>query len=168
LNDATLNFVQLFVSLPAEILGLTLALIEIRFPWLAAFFRNRILDTGTEMHRGFFSSLQDVPSWQNAVVALGYFGFVWFRVFERQGWEAALILLLGAVFLFALPYLAGPAIRILLRGVLRLVSSFAPDREIGTLGIMVALVGVASESIQAATILRHGIGHLDPAFSNMK
>ena len=159
---------QLLVSLPAELLGLTLALIEIRFPPIADYFRSSILGTGEDLNHGVMDDVRRKPGrWEIALSLVGYaimfpfFLYFGWLILGRHGGEATAIFGTGIVALFVLSSLLFYVIRPVLRLVLQLISGFAPQREIGTLGLFITMIGITSEVLQASVLLGLQIESID-------
>ena len=148
------NFLQFF-SLPAEILGFSLALIEIRFNKLASFMREGILASEKDFKKGFLASyieLRNNRSLKEKLAEIAFYCVFLLAVavayFYFDNRFIALFLLLGIVGATILPLLIGPIARFFLRGILKIVGSFAKGREIGVLGLMIASIGLFFESYQ--------------------
>jgi len=158
-----INVIQTMVSLPAELLGFCLALIEIRFPSLATYFRESIIEAGISVQRqGFFAEMfQYWGSRRDALKNIAMFLLIFAasvvvanNVYLHFGTKGVIIFYLIAVAgPLVLVFAMGPVLRFILRQILKFVSTFAAGHEIGTLGLMIAAVGIVSEGIQVMSIL---------------
>ena len=149
------------ISLPFEILGFSLALIEIRFRNLAGFFRESILGGKEIMEmsfiRNYIENQRKTQTWQKWLnllfmlgVIAGFFYFLnWF--YEKRGLVDTLVTATLLISLFVvIPIILGPLIRKFLRSLLGFISGFAEEREIGVLGLMIAAIGIFCELYQFA------------------
>jgi hypothetical protein len=153
------NILQL-LSLPLEVLGITLALIEIRFRKVADYLRGRILGAqdSVEQPIGFLNILKRtfgvhpdrVRELQIVVlIFLMSIGLLVSTLSMKENRVLLVFLLILVVVIPVLLYLLQP----LLRAVVLFVSRFAKDREIGTLGLMIACVGLLAETYQFVDVI---------------
>ena len=156
------------ISLPLELTGFGLALVEIRFRRFARHLRRQILELTETSRAGFFAAVRDNHRRQTPVErrtglailvasALGT-GVLATVVVLRE--ERTLALFFGGVLAVSLllPFLLGPLLRSLIRRTLAFVSTFARGREIGVLGLLLAGLGILAESYQVGQLIEAGVG----------
>jgi hypothetical protein len=144
------NTLQMF-TFPMEVIGLTLAAIEVRFPVIAAKIQLSIEDdksqTTAELERGIIRTIK--TSRILHVVLLMY--FLW-AVFI--GYSTGKIA--GGLFLAAAPIILIPFLYLIIwlsvKGSTFLLN-WVPDRSVGTLGIIIAGFGVLGEAYQFAALM---------------
>lgn len=161
------NVLQFF-SLPMELLGILLALIEIRYRKVAEFFRQHILGTWAEITDGFFAGVvrgqrrttRRNPLWLNVLgmlVAVAAVAWLVWQVARAPASDQVFFIVLLVV-LILVPLALGPMIRWLLRAILRFIGTFAQGREIGTLGLIIAMLGLTAEAYQFGEAIQQVMG----------
>ncbi len=174
LSPDVANTLQL-VTLPLEVIGLTLATIEVRFPTLTQWLNLRLVaaheavERSDERWRGTYPRIAamvvakrfhvPVPGWFHwtmvtliAVAMLGAVAITVLRFLPELSdiREAMRGLLESFMWWFYMPVAIGAAMVAL---AIRFIVRFAKDRAVGTLGIVVASLGVAGEAYQFAVAL---------------
>lgn len=127
-----------FFTFPLELIGLTLATIEVRFPMLAGQLANRVLAVVEENEREA-GNWKRVLKTRDAIIALLGIAVLVIVIFTTgKAWTAILGFFLVAVVTSA-SYL--------------IAVKWVPGRTIGTLGLIVAGFGVLGEFYQVVTQL---------------
>lgn len=137
-----------FYTLPLEVVGLSLALIEVRFPGLAARIHASLVHDRSVLSEaieyGFVKTLKESRlMWVTVAIyglLVGLTGLV-------EGWFAGVIFLLAGVAL--IPILAF-LLRVQYQG-WSFITSWVPDRSVGTIGVLIAALGVTGEAYQLTT-----------------
>ena len=140
-----------YFTFPSEVVGLTLAAIEVRFPRVAArmhqYFVQDKQDTQKEFNYGFIKTLKTSYLVQIALVLylLAVLTLAYFEDNVRLG------VALAAAPLILIPLLSF-GVTLMLRAY-EFLTNWVPERSVGTLGLMIAGFGVLGEAYQFTTQL---------------
>ena len=145
-NNEIASILQ-YYTFPLEVVGLTLAAIEVRFPGTAELITNRVSDW-----RSLTSSKIEHPLRFLLIVAVILIPPVFFRglfteEFSQSNWMSISFqayVFIGA-FLICVPIVLAP--------LLLIAQTFVKGRTVGTLGIVIAGFGVLGEAYQFTTQL---------------
>ncbi len=163
-DTGTANALQI-ISLPAEFLGFCLAMVEIRFQNLAHFLRESIVGSRDQFDKNFFRGWQDNINARGGyakvfgdvksmtvllliVVATGFLIYV-----EEMEPVLVMLFILFVIVITVVAFSFGAVARLVLRSLVRFASTFAPGREIGALGLVIAFLGLMAESYQFAEVV---------------
>jgi protein-S-isoprenylcysteine O-methyltransferase Ste14 len=157
-NNITSEYIQ-FVSMFLEIIGITLAYIEIRYKPLATKIEGRILMEETRikdfaynlLKHKFFSALITVFITVVFFIEIPYLAGFFDRIVPKE-WNdikiAVIWLTLPIIVLFALGICF-----ILLSDFISWLNRFSHGHAIGALGVVVTFLGLLGETYQVVTIL---------------
>lgn len=159
-NESASDYIQ-FVSMFLEIIGITLAYIEIRYKPLANKIEAKILYEETRI-RNFASKLNE----NKLFVALAtiFFVFIFFidipylvGFFDRivpEKWTSTLVWIIRCTVPIIVFFVAGVCF-VLFSDFVAWLNRFSNGHAIGALGVVVTFLGLLGETYQVVTILMY-------------
>ena len=160
-NQTTSNYIQ-FVSMFLEIIGITLAYIEIRYKPLATRIEEKILEEETRiknvasklLKNSFFSALITIFITVVFFIEIPYLAGLFDKIVPPE-WEEVKLAVIWASFPIIILFLLG-FVFILMSDFVSWLNHFSNGHAIGAFGVVLTFLGLIGQTYQVITMFVQG------------